>query len=145
VLSLTAIEMGLPGFGLEALADVTRGGTWYIGMLTAPGIPEMLLAGREPEFLGGFAFPAMTARTGAVTDTDIAEFTRTYGLPDGWRGAIGLYRSMLEEGPQIRALARDPGLTGRTSTPVIAARPHSPLQPIHDQPGFRRSTRYLHE
>ena len=45
MLSLTAIEMGLPGFGLETLADVTHGGTWYIGVLTAPGIPEMLLAG----------------------------------------------------------------------------------------------------
>jgi pimeloyl-ACP methyl ester carboxylesterase len=28
VLSLTAIEMGLAGFGLEALGDVTRGGSW---------------------------------------------------------------------------------------------------------------------
>jgi pimeloyl-ACP methyl ester carboxylesterase len=41
VFSLTAIEMGLPGFGLETLADITHGGTWYIGVLTAPGIPEM--------------------------------------------------------------------------------------------------------
>src|SRR5450755_3831888 len=41
VLSFTAIEMGLPGFGLETLADVTHGGTWYIGVLATPGIPEM--------------------------------------------------------------------------------------------------------
>ena len=47
VLSFTAIEMGLPGFGLEKLADITHGGTWHIGVLAAPGIPEMLLAGRE--------------------------------------------------------------------------------------------------
>ena len=47
VLSLTAIEMGLAGFGLEMLADVTHGGSWHIGVLAAPGIPEMLLAGRE--------------------------------------------------------------------------------------------------
>ncbi|HJZ25183.1 MAG TPA: alpha/beta hydrolase, partial [Streptosporangiaceae bacterium] len=67
VLSLTAIEMGLPGFGLEMLADVTHGGTWHIGVLAAPGIPEMLLAGREREFLGQFAFPAMSATPGAIT------------------------------------------------------------------------------
>src|SRR5216683_2247381 len=65
VLSFTAIEMGLPGFGLEMLADVTHGGTWHIGVLAAPGIPEMLLAGREREFLGQFAFPAMSATPGA--------------------------------------------------------------------------------
>jgi pimeloyl-ACP methyl ester carboxylesterase len=116
VLSLTAIEMGLPGFGLEALADITHGGAWHIGVLAAPGIPEMLLAGREREFLGQFAFPAMSATPGAITDTDIDEFVRTYARPDGWRGAIGLYKSMLQEGPEIKALAQTHGL----KAPVLA-------------------------
>ena len=116
VRSLTAIEMGLPGFGLEALADVTHGGTWHIGVLAAPGIPDMLLAGREREFLGQFAFPAMTVVAGAITDADIDEFARTYARPHGWRGATGLYQSMLREGPEIKALAADPGLT----VPVLA-------------------------
>ena len=69
VLSFTAIEMGLPGFGLEMLADVTHGGTWYIGVLVAPNIPDMLLTGREREFLGQFAFPAMSATPGAITES----------------------------------------------------------------------------
>ena len=105
VLSLTAIEMGLPGFGLEALADITHGGAWHIGVLAAPGIPQMLLAGREREFLGRYAFPAMSADPAAIADVDLDEFVRTYSRPDGWRGAIGLYTSMLQEGPEIKALA----------------------------------------
>src|SRR5919201_2044162 len=48
VTSYTAIETGLPGFGFEMLADVTHGGAWHIGVLAAPGIPEMLLAGPDP-------------------------------------------------------------------------------------------------
>ncbi|WP_248960962.1 alpha/beta fold hydrolase [Sphaerisporangium perillae] len=116
VLSLTAIEMGLAGFGLEALADVTRGGAWHIGVLAAPGIPELLLARREREFLSQYAFPAMNATPGAITDADIDEFARTYSRPDGWRGAIGLYQSMLREGPQIRALAE----STRLKRPVLA-------------------------
>ena len=116
VLSFTAIEMGLPGFGLEMLADITHGGTWHIGVLAAPGIPEMLLAGREREFLGQFAFSAMSATPGAITDSDISEFVRTYSRPDGWRGAAGLYKSMLQEGHEIQALAATPGLT----VPVLA-------------------------
>jgi pimeloyl-ACP methyl ester carboxylesterase len=116
VLSFTAIEMGLPGFGLEMLADITHGGAWYIGVLAAPGIPEMLLAGREREFLGQFAFPAMSATPGAITDADIDEFARTYSRPGGWRGAIGLYQSMLQEGSEIKTLAQTPGL----SVPVLA-------------------------
>ena len=116
VRSLTAIEMGLPGFGLEMLADITRGGAWHIGVLAAPGIPEMLLAGREREFLGRYVFPSMTAVPGAITDADIDEFARTYSRPDGWRGAIGLYRSMLREGADIKSRAQTPGLR----VPVLA-------------------------
>jgi pimeloyl-ACP methyl ester carboxylesterase len=116
VLSFTAIEMGLPGFGLEMLADVTHGGAWHIGVLAAPGVPEILLAGREREFLGQLAFPAMSATPGAITEEDIDEFVRTYSRHDGWRGAIGLYQSMLKEGAEIKALAEKPGLT----VPVLA-------------------------
>ena len=116
VLSITAIEMGLPGFGLEMLADITHGGTWHIGVLAAPNIPEMLLTGREREFLGQFAFPAMSATPGAITEADIDEFVRTYSRPDGWRGAIGLYQSMLQEGEDIAALVA----TRKLHMPVLA-------------------------
>jgi pimeloyl-ACP methyl ester carboxylesterase len=111
VRSLTAVEMGLPGFGLEKLADVTHGGSWHIGVLAEPGIPELVLAGRERELLGGWAFPAMTADPGSVTDADVDELARTYGRPGGWRGATGLYRSMLTEGDAVRDLAESSPLT----------------------------------
>ena len=116
VLSFSAIEMGLPGFGLESFADVTQGGAWYIGLLAAPGAPEMLLAGRERDFLTMVAYPAMCAVPSAVTAGDLDEFTRTYSRPDGWRGAIGLYRSMLHEGEEIKALAQ----TRTIHAPVLA-------------------------
>ena len=115
VRSFAAIETGLPGFGLEMLADVTRGGTWHIGVLAAPGIPEMLLAGREREFLAGYAYPAMCATDGAITDRDVEEFTRTFARPEGFRGASGLYRSMLQEGDKFRELTA----RGRLQMPVL--------------------------
>lgn len=107
LLSLTAVEMGLPGFGLEAFADVTHGGSWHIGTIAAPGIAEMLLAGRERELLGRWAFPSMTAVAGAVTEADVAEFARTYARAGGWRGAAGIYRSLLTEGPELARLAAE--------------------------------------
>jgi len=116
VLSFTAIEMGLAGFGLEALADVTRGGAWHIGLLAAPGIPELLLSGREREFLGQFAFPALCQTPGAISEADVEEFVRTYSRPDGFRGATGLYQAMLKEGAELQALAKEPGL----DVPVLA-------------------------
>lgn len=116
LLSFIAIEMGLPGFGLESLADITRGGSWHIGMLTAPGIPEILLTGRERVFLEQFAFPAMSATPGVITATDIDEFLRSYSRRNGWYGAIGLYRSMLHEGVEIRSLAETKDL----AMPILA-------------------------
>lgn len=106
VLSLIAVEMGLAGFGLEAFADVTHGGSWHIGVLAAPyGIAELLLTGHERALLGDWAFPSMTAAPGSITEDDVAEMARGYARPGGWRGAIGLYRSMLAEGPELRAAA----------------------------------------
>jgi pimeloyl-ACP methyl ester carboxylesterase len=116
VLSFTGIETGLAGFGAEKLADVTHGGAWYIGVLVTPGIPELLLTGRERDFFGQYLFPAMTAVHAAITATDVEEFARTYSRPDGFRGASGLYRSMLHEGADLAALASAHPLT----VPVLA-------------------------
>jgi pimeloyl-ACP methyl ester carboxylesterase len=111
VLSLTATEMGLAGFGLEGLADVTHGGSWHIGVLATPGIAEMLFTGREEKVLGNWAFPAMTAVTGSITGDDVTEFVRTYSRTGGWLGAIGLYQSMLAEGDTLKALAESNPIT----------------------------------
>jgi pimeloyl-ACP methyl ester carboxylesterase len=114
--SYAAIETGLPGFGLEMLADVTHGGTWHIGVLAAPGIPGMLLTGRERDFLAGYAYPAMSATAGAISEQDIDEFTRAYSRPDGFCGATGLYRSILREGEEIKQIVAQQQLT----MPILA-------------------------
>jgi len=108
VRSYTAIETGLSGFGLEMLADVTHGGAWHIGVLAAPGIPEMLLAGHERAFLVDYAIPSLNATPDAFTDDDINELVRAYARDGGFRGAAGLYRSLLTEADEIRALAAEP-------------------------------------
>ena len=105
VLSFTAVETALAGYGLELLADVAHGGSWHVGFLAAPGIPEMLLPGHERQLLAGWAYPMMTAVKDAITDGDIDEYTRTYARPDGWRGTEGLYQSIFTDNGQIRALA----------------------------------------
>ena len=116
VLSLTGVETGLAGFGAEKLADATQGGAWYIGALVTPGIAELLFAGREADFIAGHLYPSFGVVAPAVTEADTTEFVRTYARPDGFRGAIGLYGSMLSEGEEMRALAA----TSPLSMPVLA-------------------------
>ena len=116
LLSVTAIETGIPGFGWEALADVAHGGAWHIGVLAEPTITEMLVTGRERQFFADYVFPSMTAIAGAVTDADIDEFVRTYSRPHGFRGANGLYRALLTEGAELRALAESSPVTAPVLT-----------------------------
>ncbi|RWR16239.1 alpha/beta hydrolase [Microbacterium enclense] len=116
VSALVAVEMGLAGFGLEGFADVTQGGSWHIGALAAPGIPQLLFTGREEELLATWAFPSMTAVAGSITATDIGEFARGYARPGGWNGAAGIYCSILTEGEELRALTSQRKLT----IPVLA-------------------------
>ncbi len=116
VRSFAAIETALPGFGAELLADVAHGGMWHIGFLGAPGIPEMLLAGRERQFLAGYAFPTMCGTQGAISERDIDEFTRVYSRPGGLRGTAGFYGSVLAEGDEIKELVA----RGRLTIPVLA-------------------------
>ena len=113
--SYTAIEAGLPGFGLEQFADVTHGGAWHFGVLAAPGVPEMLLAGRERAFVSDYAIPSLNRTQGAFGDADIERFADGFARPGGFAGAAGLYRSALAEGDDIRALAGR-----RLEIPVLA-------------------------
>ncbi|MEO6533387.1 MAG: alpha/beta hydrolase [Pseudolysinimonas sp.] len=107
VISLTAIEAGLAGFGAERLADVTHGGAWYIGALAASGVAGLLFEKSAHEFLGEYLYPFYNVSDLAVTSADIDEFSRTYGRPGGFSGAAGLYRSLLTEGEDLRQLAHD--------------------------------------
>jgi pimeloyl-ACP methyl ester carboxylesterase len=102
VLSLTAVESGLAGFGAERLADVAHGGAWYIGALAAPRVAGLLFESRARAFIGDYLYPMY----GMTLDADdLSELVRSYDRPGGFAGAAGLYRSMLTEADELRALA----------------------------------------
>lgn len=116
LLSFTAVESTLPGFGLESLADVNGYGSWHVGFLGAPGIPSLLLPGHERDLLEGWAYPLMNGTANAITPHDIDEFVRTYSRPNGWRGTEGLYQDIFADKGATPALAAAHPLT----VPVLA-------------------------
>jgi pimeloyl-ACP methyl ester carboxylesterase len=120
VISLTAIESGLAGFGAERLADVTHGGVWYIGALAAPGVAGLLFENEARAFIGEYLYPLYRVSTTAVGPEDMAEFARTFGRPGGFSGAAALYRGMLTEGDELRTLAQN--LPLRMSVTAIGSR-----------------------
>ena len=135
VLSLTAVESGLAGFGAEGLADVTHGGVWYIGALAAPGIAGLLFEKEARAFIGEYLYPLYGVPPTAVSPDDVTEFARTYGRPGGFLGAAGLYRGMLTEGPELRALAQNAPL--RVPVTTVGSRgggfTHAAFRGVTDQ------------
>jgi pimeloyl-ACP methyl ester carboxylesterase len=120
VISLTAVESGLAGFGAERLADVTQGGAWYIGALAAPGVASLLFEKEAHAFVGDYLYPLYGVPGTAVSSEDVTEYARTYGRPGGFSGAVGLYRGMITEGQELRTLARDRPL--RVAVTAIGSR-----------------------
>jgi len=104
VSSLTAVESGLAGFGAERLADVTHGGAWYIGGLVAPKIPGLMFEPAAQDFIEHL-YRSYGVGASAVRPEDVIEFARSYRRPGGFGGAAGLYRAMLTEGDELRAIA----------------------------------------
>ncbi len=116
VIDLTVIESGLAGFGAEVLADVTRGGAWYIGALATPGVADLLFERHAGAFIGEHLYPLYGVGPSAVSPQDVTEYARTYGRAGGFSGAAALYRAMLTEGDDLRALAARAPLRGKVTT-----------------------------
>ncbi|SFO43230.1 alpha/beta fold hydrolase [Sphingomonas sp. OK281] len=105
LLSLTGVETGFAGFGLEIAADMSRGGAWYIGPLATPHVADTFFRGREAALIGQFLLPVAVADRESVSSDSVAEFARGYARQGGWSGAGMLYGSMVKESADLQALA----------------------------------------
>jgi len=109
------IESGLPGFGLELLMDVAKGGSWHFGFFMAPEYPEMLTAGKEREFFKSFAYRHSAHIQDAISEQDIDEYLRHYTAPGGMSAGFGYYRSLLRDAQENQRWRGH-----RLSAPVLA-------------------------
>jgi len=99
-----AIETVLPGFGLAELADVRHGAqdAWWMSFAAAADIPEMLVAGRERDFLSYFYSQHAYDPT-AINDADLAECTRCYTAPGAMRAGFNYYRTLAADEAAFRS------------------------------------------
>jgi pimeloyl-ACP methyl ester carboxylesterase len=117
-LSMTYLDEPLVGFNLEpftAYREETHGGYWHFGFNTAPGLAELLIAGKEQAFVD-WIVPLMHApNPGAVTAEDRRIYADSLRSPNGIAGSVGWYRATFETARQMRAV----GEAGFT-VPVMA-------------------------
>lgn len=115
---LALLDAGIPGV---TLPDRLPTGpdqawrTWHFAFHTIPDLPELLIVGREREYLAWF-LRRKVADPSVFAETEIDEYLRVLMLPGGLRCGLAYYRAAPESARQNRAFAAN----GKLAMPVLA-------------------------
>lgn len=115
---LALLDAGIPGITLpEALpvAPERAWRTWHFAFHTIPDLPEVLIAGREREYLGWF-LRRKTANPETFSEADVEEYVRVFKKDGGLRAGLAYYRSADLSAQQNRELSTK----GKLKMPVLA-------------------------
>jgi pimeloyl-ACP methyl ester carboxylesterase len=95
------------GFNLDQFTtyrEETYGGYWHFGFNTAPGLAELLIGGKEQEFVD-YIVPLMhSPNPDAVTAEDRRIYADSLRSANGITGSDGWYRATFETARQMRAI-----------------------------------------
>lgn len=115
---LVLMDAGIPGITLpDALptAPDKAWRTWHFAFHALPDLPEMLISGREREYLDWF-LRRKTANPEAFSDADIGEYLRVFTREGGLRAGLAYYRAAALSARQNRDLSAK----GKLTMPVLA-------------------------
>ena len=115
---LVLMDAGIPGITLpDALptAPDRAWRTWHFAFHGLPDLPEMLIAGRERQYLDWF-LRRKTANPDTFSDDDITEYLRVFTKDGGLRAGLAYYRAAALSAEQNRRLSA----MGKLAMPVLA-------------------------
>ncbi len=102
VRSLVMMEMMLPGFGGEMAFNITRtGGRWHMVFHARCELAEMLVAGKERDYLSWF-FKTFAYDPEAITPADLEVYTRAYAAPGAMGASFEYYRTLFDDEEQFK-------------------------------------------
>lgn len=114
-LSLAILEMVLPGFGYEQVMQMTpQGGLWHFSFHLTPDLPEMLIAGKEREYLTYF-LQNYIYDPSSIPQAEIDAYVRDYSAPGSLRATLNYYRTIFQDAEDNRAAGRQ-----KLTIPVLA-------------------------
>jgi microsomal epoxide hydrolase len=115
---LALLDAGIPGITLpDSLpTDPERAWrTWHFAFHSIPDLPEILIAGREREYLDWF-LRRKAANPETFSEADIEEYVRVFKKAGGLRAGLAYYRASSLSAQQNRELSA----MGKLRTPVLA-------------------------
>jgi pimeloyl-ACP methyl ester carboxylesterase len=115
---LVLMDAGIPGVTLPEVlptAPDRAWRTWHFAFHALPDLPEMLLTGRERDYLDWF-LRRKTANPETFSDADIDEYLRVFLKEGGLRAGLAYYRAAALSAQQNRELS----VKGKLQTPLLA-------------------------
>jgi pimeloyl-ACP methyl ester carboxylesterase len=115
---LALIDAAIPGLAPAETyrpAPETMHRSWHFAFNFLPDLPEMLIGGRERQFLSWLFRTKSVDWTRAFDEAAVDEYTRIYAAPGAWTGGLGYYRAIFDSMAQNRASAATP-----LAMPVLA-------------------------
>jgi len=115
VSELVVVDAPLPG---TAVFDRLRADprVWHFAFHGARDVAEMLVAGRERQYLQSF-FDARVFDPGAIGEEDLALYASAYAAPGAMRAGFELYRAFDRDAEDNRAALQR---HGKLTVPVLA-------------------------
>jgi pimeloyl-ACP methyl ester carboxylesterase len=112
---LAIVEAPLPG---TAVFDRVKSNprVWHFGFHNARDVAEMLVSGRERQYLQAF-FNARIFDPSAISDSDMDVYARAYAAPGAMRAGFELYRAFEQDAEYNRDVLRR---NGKLHIPVLA-------------------------
>ncbi|MEH2333867.1 alpha/beta fold hydrolase [Nostoc sp.] len=115
---LALLDAGIPGVTLpDALptAPDRAWRTWHFAFHAIPDLPEVLIAGREREYLNWF-LRRKVADPSIFSDADMEEYLRALVAPGGLRAGLAYYRAAALSAKQNQVLIAK----GKLKMPILA-------------------------
>jgi len=117
VSSLTLLDAGIPGVTLpEFLPTCSENSwkTWHFAFNALPDLPEVLLQGRERDYLAWF-FREKSASPYCYSEQTLDIYLRYFTAPGGLRAGLSFYRAAAQSARQNKALLA----TNKLTMPVL--------------------------
>jgi pimeloyl-ACP methyl ester carboxylesterase len=112
---LIVIDAPLPGTqAFDNIRSDPR--VWHFAFHTVRDLPELLIAGRERQYLQSF-FNYRVFNVGAISNDDLEIFTTAYSAPGAMRAGLEVYRAFDQDVIDNRELLQN---KGKLSIPVLA-------------------------
>lgn len=118
VRSLTLIDAALPGLAPAAafqLSPESARKVWHFYFNYLPELPELLITGREREFLQWSFREKSHDWKSTFSEDTIDLYAQAYARPGRWSSAMGYYRHIFESAAQNQETSRS-----RLALPVLA-------------------------